>query len=121
MSHLLNERFILPLLPFSQIDWDLKKEASLPGKEITEKGSIQGDIGTELNVTGNKHLQSLRSMGRLVSGQLTGVLSAAFLMSPQIEQKRQRTEQGGRTEGKAKLWGPMQPCLTCRQLKNWAA
>lgn len=121
MSHLLNERFILPLLPFSQIDWDLKKEASLQGKKITEKGSIKGDIGTEFNVIGNKHLQSLRSMGRLVSGQVIGVLSEALLMSPQIQQKRQWTEQGGRTEGKAKLWGLMQPCLTCRQWKNWAA
>lgn len=117
MIHLLNERFILILVPFSQIDWDLKKEALLAGKKITEKGSIKGDIGTELNVAGNEHLQSLRSMGRLVSGQLTGVFSAAL----QVQQKRQRTEQGGRTEGKAKLWGLMQPYLTCRQWKNWAA
>lgn len=42
--------FCVGFLSFSQIDWDLKKEASLPGKKVAEKGSIEGGVRREWEV-----------------------------------------------------------------------
>lgn len=40
------------MLASSHIDWDLKKEASLPGKKVAEKGSIEGGVRREWEVNG---------------------------------------------------------------------
>lgn len=42
--------FCVGFLPFSQIDWDLEKEASFPGKKVTGKGSIEGGVRREWKV-----------------------------------------------------------------------
>lgn len=81
--------FCVGFLPFPQIDWDLKKEASFPVKKVTEKGSREGAVRREweVNVPEGEHNQGLKAPGQ-IPGWLPGVLSAALLNIPSIPAER---------------------------------
>lgn len=85
--------FCVGFLPFSQIDWDLKK------KKVTEEGSIEGGVRREweVNVPEGEHNQRLKAVGQ-IPGWVPEVLSAALLNVATIPaEKGIGKEQGGRT------------------------
>lgn len=59
--------FCVGFLPFPQIDWDLKKEASFPVKKVTEKGSREGAVRREweVNVPEGEHNRGLEAAGQI--------------------------------------------------------
>lgn len=50
-------------------------------------------------MTGDEHLQRLKSPGRPFSAQVAGALAAALLMAPQLQQKRRERERESGEEG----------------------
>lgn len=76
-------------------------------------------------MTGDEHLQRLKSPGRPFSAQVAGALAAALLMAPQLQQKRRERERAGRKDReKGHALGfkaTFRDYLTCRQGENWAA
>lgn len=91
--------FCVGFLPFSQIDWDLKKETPLPGEKVTEKESVEGGVrrGWEVSVPEGGHNQRLKAEGH-IPGWVPGVVSAALFNLPSIPaEKGMGREQGGRS------------------------